>query len=75
MKRLLTLLCALCVLCGSISHAAPNILVILADDAGYTDFRFQGGGINWDFASSIWSESENPHCSPSATPSHFIVPL
>jgi arylsulfatase A-like enzyme len=50
MKRLLALLCALCVLCGSISHAATNIIVILADDAGYADFGFQGGGINGDFA-------------------------
>jgi len=28
----------------------PNILVILADDAGYVDFGFQGGGINGDYA-------------------------
>ncbi len=28
----------------------PNILVIRADDAGYADFGFQGGGINGDFA-------------------------
>jgi len=35
---------------SSTLHAAPNVLFILADDAGYADFGFQGGGINGDFA-------------------------
>jgi len=43
------------VLCSLLSTASPaqaacNILVILADDAGYADFGFQLGGINGDFA-------------------------
>jgi arylsulfatase A-like enzyme len=28
----------------------PNILIIFADDAGYADFGFQGGGSDGDFA-------------------------
>ena len=37
-------------LCSSPLEAAPNILIILADDSGYVDFGFQGGGIDGDFA-------------------------
>lgn len=38
-------LTALLSACGNRSDAPPNILVILADDAGYADFGFMGGDI------------------------------
>ncbi|MCU0786567.1 MAG: sulfatase-like hydrolase/transferase, partial [Verrucomicrobia bacterium] len=54
LHRFSTVVLALSILgylsCHTLVTAAPNILVILADDAGYADFGFQGGGINGDFA-------------------------
>lgn len=45
MNRILTLLCALGVLCSSTSRAAdrPNIVFILADDMGFGDVACYGG--------------------------------
>jgi hypothetical protein len=49
MKNTFIILTSFCLLASSLA-APPNILVILADDAGYADFGFQLGGINGDFA-------------------------
>ena len=35
---------------NSFAAKRPNIIVFFADDAGYADFGFQGGGIDGDFA-------------------------
>jgi arylsulfatase A len=45
MKHFITILCALCVLCGFESHAAakPNVLLILADDLGIECLSSYGG--------------------------------
>ena len=33
-----------------IASERPNLVILFADDAGYADFGFQGGGIDGDFA-------------------------
>jgi arylsulfatase A-like enzyme len=50
MKTMLRLLLLSVLLAAPALGAAPNVLVIPADDAGYADFGFQGGGISGDLA-------------------------
>ncbi|MEM9281585.1 MAG: sulfatase-like hydrolase/transferase [Verrucomicrobiota bacterium] len=35
---------------GAFATEKPNLIIFFADDAGYADFGFQGGGIGGDFA-------------------------
>ncbi|MGH8246557.1 MAG: sulfatase-like hydrolase/transferase, partial [Gammaproteobacteria bacterium] len=49
MKRLLLAALGLATVSAS-AATKPNILLIVADDAGYADFGFQGGGIKGDYA-------------------------
>jgi arylsulfatase A-like enzyme len=50
MNRPLLLLTLCFAAASSLGADEPNILLIVADDAGYADFGFQHGGIDGDFA-------------------------
>lgn len=47
MNSIFTIICALCVLCGSLAQAVqkPNIVFVLADDMGFGDVACYGGAI------------------------------